>query len=72
MAVLYGSKGRVEVVELMAFMVTNQATIEAMGSRKNDAHHGLNVAEPTQWRALLQDLSVHPEGPSHLRITGVH
>uniref|UniRef100_A0A251UJF3 Putative transcription factor GRAS, Scarecrow-like protein 3 n=1 Tax=Helianthus annuus TaxID=4232 RepID=A0A251UJF3_HELAN len=32
----------------------------------------LNAAEPTQWCALVRDLSARPEGPPHLRITGVH
>ncbi|XAR60328.1 hypothetical protein NMG60_11033650 [Bertholletia excelsa] len=32
----------------------------------------LNATEPAPWRALLQDLSARPEGPPHLRITGVH
>jgi hypothetical protein len=56
----------------VAFVVTNQAIIEAMEGEKMVHIIDLNAAEPTQWRALLQDLSARPEGPPHLRITGVH
>ncbi|XP_031110795.1 scarecrow-like protein 3 [Ipomoea triloba] len=56
----------------VAFMVTNQAIIEAMEGEKLVHIIDLNAAEPTQWRPLLQDLSARPEGPPHLRITGVH
>lgn len=53
-------------------MVTNQAIIEAMEGEKLVHIIDLNAAEPTQWRPLLRDLSARPEGPPHLRITGVH
>lgn len=56
----------------IAFVITNQAIIEAMEGEKMVHIVDLNAAEPTQWRALLQDLSARPEGPPHLRITGVH
>ncbi|CAN4104749.1 unnamed protein product [Withania somnifera] len=56
----------------VAFVVTNQAIIEAMEGEKMVHIVDLNAAEPLQWRALLQDLSARPEGPPHLRITGVH
>uniref|UniRef100_A0A5B7AFW5 Uncharacterized protein n=1 Tax=Davidia involucrata TaxID=16924 RepID=A0A5B7AFW5_DAVIN len=56
----------------VAFVVTNQAIIEAMEGEKMVHIIDLNAAEPAQWRALLQDLSARPEGPPHLRITGVH
>ncbi|OIT23058.1 PREDICTED: scarecrow-like protein 3 [Nicotiana attenuata] len=56
----------------VAFVVTNQAIIEAMEGEKMVHIVDLNAGEPLQWRALLQDLSARPEGPPHLRITGVH
>ncbi|KAK4355006.1 hypothetical protein RND71_027200 [Anisodus tanguticus] len=56
----------------VAFVVTNQAIIEAMEGEKMVHIVDLNAAEPLQWRALLQDLSARPDGPPHLRITGVH
>ncbi|KAK4373804.1 hypothetical protein RND71_004481 [Anisodus tanguticus] len=56
----------------VAFVVTNQAIIEAMEGEKMVHIVDVNAAEPLQWRALLQDLSARPEGPPHLRITGVH
>lgn len=56
----------------VAFVVSNQAIIEAMEGEKMVHIVDLNAAEPLQWRALLQDLSARPEGPPHLRITGVH
>lgn len=56
----------------VVFVITNQAIIEAMEGEKMVHIIDLNAAEPTQWRALFQDLSARPEGPPHLRITGVH
>lgn len=56
----------------IAFVITNQVIIEAMEGEKIVHVVDLNAAEPTQWRALLRDLSARPEGPPHLRITGVH
>ncbi|VFQ95504.1 unnamed protein product [Cuscuta campestris] len=56
----------------VAFMVTNQAIMEAMEGEKLVHIIDLNAEEPTQWRQLLHDLSGRPEGPPHLRITGVH
>ncbi|KAK9062884.1 hypothetical protein SSX86_020074 [Deinandra increscens subsp. villosa] len=56
----------------IAFVITNQVIIEAMEGEKMVHVIDLNAAEPTQWRALLRDLSARPEGPPHLRITGVH
>lgn len=55
-----------------AFVITNQAIIEAMEGEKMVHIIDLNAAESMQWRALIQDLSARPEGPPHLRITGVH
>lgn len=56
----------------VAFVITNQVIIEAMEGEKIVHVIDLNASEPTQWRALLRDLSARPEGPPHLRITGVH
>ncbi|KAK9128892.1 hypothetical protein Syun_017689 [Stephania yunnanensis] len=56
----------------IAFVIMNQAIIEAMEGEKMVHIIDLNAAEPAQWIALLQALSVRPEGPPHLRITGVH
>lgn len=56
----------------LAFVVTNQSIIEAMEEEKMVHIIDLNAAEPAQWIALIQALSARPEGPPHLRITGVH
>nr|XP_043632221.1 scarecrow-like protein 3 [Erigeron canadensis] len=56
----------------IAFVITNQVIIEAMEGEKIVHVVDLNAAEPTQWRSLIRDLSARPEGPPHLRITGVH
>ncbi|KAI9074877.1 hypothetical protein K1719_043185 [Acacia pycnantha] len=55
-----------------AFVLTNQVIMEAMEAEKMVHIIDLNAAEPAQWIALLQVLSARPEGPPHLRITGVH
>ncbi|GMI97404.1 scarecrow-like 3, SCARECROW-LIKE 3 [Hibiscus trionum] len=56
----------------VAFVLTNQAVIEAMEGEKMVHIIDLNAAEPAQWVALIQALSARPEGPPHLRITGIH
>lgn len=56
----------------VAYVLTNQAIIEAMEEEKMVHIIDLNAAEPAQWIALLHVLSARPEGPPHLRITGVH
>ncbi|KAK7253091.1 hypothetical protein RIF29_37519 [Crotalaria pallida] len=56
----------------VGYILTNQAIIEAMEGEKMVHVIDLNAAEPMQWIALLQSLSARPEGPPHLRITGVH
>ncbi|CAK9184358.1 unnamed protein product [Ilex paraguariensis] len=56
----------------VAFVMANQAIVESMEGEKMVHIIDLNAEEPMQWRALLQDLSARPEGPPHLRITGVH
>ncbi|KAG8663146.1 scarecrow-like protein 3 [Manihot esculenta] len=56
----------------VAFVLTNQAIIEAMEGEKMVHIIDLNAAEPAQWLSLLQALNARPEGPPHLRITGIH
>ncbi|OMO59832.1 Transcription factor GRAS [Corchorus capsularis] len=56
----------------VAFVLTNQAIIEAMEGEKMVHIIDLNAAEPAQWIALIQALSARPEGPPHLRITGIN
>ncbi|KAL4339895.1 hypothetical protein GQ457_08G001840 [Hibiscus cannabinus] len=56
----------------VSFVLTNQAIIEAMEGEKMVHVIDLNAAEPVQWIALIQALSSRPEGPPHLRITGIH
>lgn len=56
----------------VAFVLTNQAIIEAMEGEKMVHVIDLHAAEPAQWIALLQAFSVRSEGPPHLRITGIH
>lgn len=56
----------------LGLLVTNQAIMEAMEGEKVIHIIDLNVTEPAQWIALIQALSARPEGPPHLRITGVH
>lgn len=56
----------------VAFVVSNQAIVEAMEGEKMVHVIDLSAAEPAQWCALIRDLSARPEGPPHLRITGIH
>lgn len=56
----------------VAFVMSNQAIVEAMEGEKMVHVIDLNVTEPAQWCALIRDLSARPEGPPHLRITGIH
>lgn len=56
----------------VAFVISNQAIIEAMEGEKMVHVIDLNATEPSQWCALIRDLSARPEGPPHLRITGIH
>ncbi|GLT89263.1 hypothetical protein SLE2022_072520 [Rubroshorea leprosula] len=56
----------------LAYVITNQAIVEAMEGEKMVHIIDLNSFEPAQWIDLLQTLSVRPEGPPHLRITGIH
>lgn len=56
----------------VAFVLTNQAITEAMEGEKMVHIIDLHASEPAKWIALLQVLSARPEGPPHLRITGIH
>ncbi|XP_050234247.1 scarecrow-like protein 3 [Mercurialis annua] len=56
----------------LAYVITNQAIVEAMEGEKVVHIIDLNSSEPAQWINLLQTLSARPEGPPHLRITGIH
>uniref|UniRef100_A0A166HZH3 Purple acid phosphatase n=1 Tax=Daucus carota subsp. sativus TaxID=79200 RepID=A0A166HZH3_DAUCS len=56
----------------LSYVITNQAIIEAMEGEKVVHIIDLNSVEPAQWINLLQLFSARPEGPPHLRITGIH
>lgn len=56
----------------LAYVITNQAIVEAMEGEKMVHIIDLHCFEPAQWIDLLQTLSARPEGPPHLRITGIH
>ncbi|KAG8363680.1 hypothetical protein BUALT_Bualt19G0047600 [Buddleja alternifolia] len=56
----------------LSYVITNQAILEAMEGEKVVHIIDLNTFEPAQWISLIQALSARPEGPPHLRITGVH
>ncbi|XP_038680258.1 scarecrow-like protein 3 isoform X2 [Tripterygium wilfordii] len=56
----------------ISYVITNQAIVEAMEGEKMVHVIDLYSFEPAQWLNLLQMLSARPEGPPHLRITGIH
>ncbi|XWS56807.1 hypothetical protein CRYUN_Cryun09bG0117400 [Craigia yunnanensis] len=56
----------------LAYVITNQAIVEAMEGEKMVHIIDLNSSEPAQWINLFQTFSARPEGPPHLRITGIH
>ncbi|EXC10445.1 hypothetical protein L484_008611 [Morus notabilis] len=56
----------------LAHVITNQAIFEAMEGEKMIHIIDLNSSQPAQMIDLLQTLSARPEGPPHLRITGIH
>lgn len=56
----------------LSYVLTNQAIVEAMEGEKMVHIIDLNSSEPAQWINLFQTLSARPEGPPHLRITGIH
>ncbi|KAJ8900384.1 hypothetical protein K2173_025024 [Erythroxylum novogranatense] len=56
----------------LAYVITNQAIVEAMEGEKMVHIIDINAFEPAQWINILQLLTARPEGPPHLRITGIH
>ncbi|KAK8542286.1 hypothetical protein V6N12_014887 [Hibiscus sabdariffa] len=56
----------------LAYVITNQAIVEAMEGEKMVHIIDLNCFEPAQWINLFQTFNARPEGPPHLRITGIH
>ncbi|KAK3018113.1 hypothetical protein RJ639_003484 [Escallonia herrerae] len=56
----------------LSYVLTNQAILEAMEGEKVVHIIDLHSYESAQWINLLQLLSARPEGPPHLRITGIH
>ncbi|XP_071721302.1 scarecrow-like protein 3 [Rutidosis leptorrhynchoides] len=56
----------------LSYLITNQAILEAMEGEKMVHIIDLCSSEPAQWINLLQTLKIRPEGPPHLRITGIH
>ncbi|KAI4382966.1 hypothetical protein MLD38_008854 [Melastoma candidum] len=56
----------------LSYLVMNQAIIEALEGERVVHIIDLNSFEPAQWINLFQLLSARPEGPPHLRITGIH
>ncbi|WOK99081.1 hypothetical protein Cni_G07793 [Canna indica] len=56
----------------LSYIVTNQAIMEAMEGEKVVHIVDLNASDPTQWIPLLQWLRARPDGPPHLKITGIH
>ncbi|XP_022746831.1 scarecrow-like protein 3 [Durio zibethinus] len=56
----------------LAYIITNQAIVEAMEGEKMVHIIDLYSFEPAQWINLFQTFSSRPEGPPHLRITGIH
>uniref|UniRef100_A0A1D1YEG6 Scarecrow-like protein 3 n=1 Tax=Anthurium amnicola TaxID=1678845 RepID=A0A1D1YEG6_9ARAE len=56
----------------LAYVIANQAILEAMEGERVVHLVDLHAADPTPWVALMQALSARPGGSPHLRITGVH
>ncbi|KAJ7949289.1 Scarecrow-like protein 3 [Quillaja saponaria] len=56
----------------LAYVITNQAIIEAMDGEKIIHIIDLNSFEAAQWIDIMRTLSGRPEGPPHLKITGIH
>ncbi|EHA8589036.1 scarecrow-like protein 3 [Cocos nucifera] len=58
----------------LAFLVSNQAILEAMEGERvvHVVDLGGAASDAAQWAALLQALRARPEGPPHLRLTVVH
>lgn len=49
----------------------NQTIFEAVGCNSKVHVVDLDIREGLQWPSLIQSLAMRPEGPPHLRITGV-
>ncbi|XP_030963131.1 scarecrow-like protein 3 isoform X2 [Quercus lobata] len=56
----------------VAYLVTNQAIIEAMEGEKRVHIIDLYSFEPEQWIDLLHTFKARPEGPPCVKITGIH
>ncbi|KAJ4866648.1 Scarecrow-like protein 3 [Raphanus sativus] len=56
----------------VSYLLTNRAILESMEGEKMVHVIDLHASEPAQWLALIQAFNSRPEGPPHLRITGVH
>ncbi|XP_028789877.1 scarecrow-like protein 3 [Neltuma alba] len=56
----------------LAYLTTNQAIVEAMEGEKLVHIIDLHSSEPAQWVDLITTLKKRPEGPPHLKITGIH
>ncbi|KAJ0250325.1 Scarecrow-like protein 3 [Hirschfeldia incana] len=56
----------------LSYLLANRAILEAMEGEKMVHVIDLDASEPSQWLALIQGFNSRPEGPPHLRITGVH
>ncbi|KAI4323480.1 hypothetical protein L6164_023079 [Bauhinia variegata] len=56
----------------VAYLVTNQAIVEAMEEEKMVHIIDLHSSEPAQWVDLMQTWKKRREGPPHLKITGIH
>ncbi|XP_042461080.1 scarecrow-like protein 3 [Zingiber officinale] len=56
----------------LSYVVANQAIMDAMEGEKVVHIVDLNASDPTPWLSLFKGLRARPEGPPHLKITGVH
>ncbi|XP_051142349.1 scarecrow-like protein 3 isoform X2 [Andrographis paniculata] len=56
----------------LSHALTNQAILQAMAGERLVHIIDLNPFHPSQWLSLLRALRARPEGPPHLKITGVH
>ncbi|KAF7824652.1 scarecrow-like protein 3 [Senna tora] len=56
----------------LAYLTTNRAIVESMEGERLVHIIDLHCSEPAQWIDLLMTLKKLPEGPPHLKITGIH
>lgn len=56
----------------LSYVITNHTILEAMEGEKVVYIIDLDSFEPAQWIGLIRALNAWPEGPPHLRITGIH